>query len=73
MVEMKTEMQMEGGVTVSMKADKRALDVVVAFREKDGTESERLPFWLNAKEAEALGNALIAMAHASMTYGVTYE
>ena len=76
MIEMNTNFETEEGIHIDLKAQDRAVDVRLYFIDVSPDTTNTLPLdetiWLNAREAEALGHALLAMAQASRTLGVQH-
>lgn len=70
---MSTCFETEEGVMVALEAQERAVDIHVTFKDENGMPEENLDFWLNAHEAKALGQALMAVAEGSLTLGKQYE
>lgn len=69
-----TSFETEEAVAIEFTAQKRAVDCRIVFKSRaaDETEEETV-FWLNAREAKAVGQALIAIAEASLTKGIKHE
>ena len=63
----------EEGVEINLSAQERAVDCSISFKNKYGELEETALFWLNTREAKALGQALAAIGEGSLTQGRKYE
>lgn len=70
---MELNFKTEEGVEINLSAQERAVDCSISFKNKYGELEETTLFWLNAREAKALGQALMAIGEGSLTQGRKYE
>ncbi len=70
---MELNFKTEEGAEISLNAQERAVECSVSFKGDGGELNEITFFWLSAREAKALGQALMAVGEGSLTQGREYE